>query len=201
MSPALVGPKGRIGSETMAAPLVRSEPEGETLELCRRGDVSAYRQIYDRYAGPLYRTAFRMLGRGQEAEDAVQETFLKLYRGIGGFKSGARFSTYLFRILINACLDAIRKRPPEGYSASSGLDSAIPLGSSSPETRYTIGQALDSLPPRMKASFVLYAVEGLSYEEIAGVLGVRIGSVKANIHRARARLKEWLGATADGAAP
>lgn len=82
--------------------------ESRIVERCREGDLGAYHLLYERYEKPLLRTAFRLVGRRQEAEDAVQETFLKLYRGIGGFRSGSRFSTYLFRILINTCPDMKR---------------------------------------------------------------------------------------------
>ena len=84
--------------------------EEQVVEKCRQGDLSAYRMIYDRYEQPLLRTACRVLGQQQDAEDAVQDTFMKLYRGIHGFHRGARFSSYLFRILLNSCTDILRKK-------------------------------------------------------------------------------------------
>ncbi|MGZ4886368.1 MAG: RNA polymerase sigma factor [Candidatus Aminicenantales bacterium] len=169
--------------------------EERIIERCRGGDLSAYRELYARYGQPLLRTAQRMLGHPQEAEDAVQETFMKLFRGISGFRRGARFSTYLFQILNNTCLDMIRKRKP----ATGGGDEAESLGvSSSSELGHSLAEAVDSLPAQMKASFVLFAIEQFSQDETADILGVTVGTVKANVHRARRKLRAWLAARPAG---
>lgn len=165
--------------------------EEQTIERCRAGDLAAYRQIYDRYGQPLLRTAARMLGRPQEAEDAVQETFLKLFRSIGRFRRGARLSTYLFQILHNACIDMLRKRKRDARAAS---DIESVGASSAHELSHSLVEALDGLPARMKACFVLFAVERFSQEEVAAALGVNVGTVKTNIHRARRKLRAWLAA-------
>ena len=164
--------------------------ENEVVERCRAGDLAAYKQVYDRYSQPLLRTANRMLGRPQEAEDAVQETFLKLYRRISTFRSGARFSTFLFEILNNTCIDALRKRRPQDESAEA---ERLPAASSH-ELRYSLAEAIESLPLRMRSCFVLFAVERYSHEETAAILGVDPGTVKANVHRARMKLKARLAA-------
>lgn len=172
--------------------------EAQTIERCRAGDLAAYRQIYDRYGQPLLRTATRMLGRPQEAEDAVQETFLKLFRGIGGYQSrgGAKFSTYLFKILHNTCLDVLRRRK----SAGEGETDVDILGASpSHELAHSLAQAVDRLPGQMRACFVMFAVEEFSQEETAEILGVSVGTVKASVHRARGKLRAWLGAQPEGA--
>lgn len=169
------------------------EPDDEerVIERCRAGDLAAYRQIYDRYGQPLLRTSMRMLQAPQEAEDAVQETFLKLYRSIGRFRRGARLSTYLFQILHNTCLDMLRRRKLEARADTSAETLAV---SSSQELAHSLAEALDGLPSRMKACFVLFAVERLSQEEIASALGIHVGTVKTNIHRARRKLRAWLAA-------
>jgi RNA polymerase sigma-70 factor (ECF subfamily) len=164
--------------------------EDTVIERCRAGDLSAYRQIYDRYSRPLLSTALRLLGRPQEAEDAVQDTFLKLYRGIGGFRHGARFSTYLFQILHNACIDMLRRRAPDG----DGGEAEAAGAASTHELRHSLAEAVDSLPARMKSCFVLFAVEQFSQDETAEILGVDPGTVKANVHRARKKLRTWLAA-------
>jgi len=167
------------------------ENETKIVDRCREGDLAAYRLIYDRYEQPLIRTAFRLLGRRQEAEDAVQETFLKLYRGIGGFRSGATFSTYLFRILINTCTDMMRKR---GRVEFADLDAErLPTGSTA-EIRHCLAQAVDQLPGQMKACFLLNAVEEFTLREVAAMLEINIGSVKTSVHRARKKLRAWLAA-------
>ena len=84
--------------------------ESDIVHRCQQYDLSAYKMIYERYEQPLLHTAVRMLGQLQDAEDAVQITFLKLYRGIQNYNYSSRFSTSLFRILMNACFDILRKR-------------------------------------------------------------------------------------------
>jgi len=169
--------------------------EEQTIERCRGGDLSGYRQLYDRYGHPLLRTAQRMLGRRQEAEDAVQETFLKLFRGIHGFRRGGRFSTYLFQILNNTCVDMIRLRKHvDGDAAQAEMIGAA----SHHELGHSLAEAVDSLPVQMRACFVLFAVEQFSQEETAEILGVNVGTVKASVHRARKRLRTWLAAGSKG---
>jgi len=171
--------------------------ETEIVERCREGDLTAYRMIYDRYEQPFLRTACRMLGRKEEAEDAVQEAFLKLYRGIGGFERGARFSTYFFRILMNTCYDVLRKR---GKADFEDLDpEAVPVPPAH-ELRHCLADAVERLPRQMKACFVLFAVEEFTHEEVARILDLSPGSVKVNIHRARKKLRAWLAASAEGEA-
>ena len=165
--------------------------EERLIERCQASDLAAYRQIYDRYAQPLLRTAVRMLRAPQEAEDAVQETFLKLFRSIGGFRRGSRLSTYLFQILHNTCLDMLRKRK---RAAQVDADAETLAAPSTHELSHSLSEALDGLPSRMKACFVLFAVERFSQEEVAAILGVNVGTVKTNIHRARRKLRAWLAA-------
>jgi len=169
--------------------------EDQIIERCRVGDLAAYRQIYDRYGQPLLRTALRMLGRPQEAEDAVQDTFLKLFRGIGGFRSGARFSTYLFQILNNTCIDMLRKRAP---SAADDMNMETLGAASWHELAHSLTEAVERLPAQIKACFVLFAVEQFSQEEVAAILGVTVGTVKTNVHRARLKLRTWLGSNPRG---
>jgi RNA polymerase sigma-70 factor (ECF subfamily) len=178
-----------------AAPATREvlrSAEAEAVARCVEGDVSGYRWLYDRYGQPLLRTAWRILGRREEAEDAVQETFLKLHRYIGNFKTGSTFSTYLFRILINNCTDILRKR--EAGHPESATDFDIPVRSGH-EVRHALDEAVAAQPGQMKTCFLLCAVEEFSYEEAAGMLGVHIGTVKASVHRARKKLREWLAVT------
>jgi RNA polymerase sigma-70 factor (ECF subfamily) len=165
--------------------------EEAIVQRCKEGDLMAYRLLYERYEQPFLRTATRMLGRQQEAEDAVQDTFLKLHRGIQHYKSGSRFSTYFFRILINSCYDILRKRGPEqdGEFDPGGISYHPPYETG---LRTSIEDAISSLPERMRTCFNLFAVEELRMDEIAMILQINIGTVKASIHRARMKLRSWL---------
>jgi RNA polymerase sigma-70 factor (ECF subfamily) len=169
--------------------------EDETIEACKRGDMAAYQRIYERYEQPLLRTACRMLRRQEDAEDAVQETFLKLHRGINGFRSGARFSTYLFRILLNTCYDVLRLRNKAGFE---DLDADLLPHYSSHEAEHSLKEAVEALPRQMKACFVLFAVEEFTQDEVARILDISVGSVKVNVHRARQKLRGWLAVSPEG---
>jgi RNA polymerase sigma-70 factor (ECF subfamily) len=169
--------------------------EQQVVEKCRQGDLSAYRMIYQRYEQPLLRTACRVLGRQQDAEDAVQDTFMKLYRGIHGFRRGARFSSYLFRILLNSCTDILRKRKRAVVKEFEDTSHSNPP---SHESHHNLAQVVDMLPPRMKTCFTLSAVEQFTYEEIAEMLGISVGSVKAHVHCARQKLRTWLRTSSAG---
>ena len=172
--------------------------EEKMIAWCREGNLAGYRLVYERYSGPLLRVAMRTLGSLQDAEDAVQETFLRLFRGIGGFRSGSRFSSYLFQILHNTCLDLLRKRKPAAGSLS---DSPAVEGLSVPATHefcHEFAQAVGRLPEQMRASFLLFAVEEFSQEETAEILATSVGTVKTQVHRARKKLRAWLGSQAEG---
>ena len=175
-----------------APPGAREAEEPEAIARCVRGELSGYRWLYDRYGQPLLRSAFRILGSREEAEDAVQETFLKLYRHIGNFKTGSTFSTYLFRILINSCTDILRKRRAGRPASTTDIDGPVHSGH---ETRHALEAAVAALPERMRACFVLCAVEEFTYVETARMLGLHIGTVKVSVHRARRKLRDWLAAS------
>jgi RNA polymerase sigma-70 factor (ECF subfamily) len=172
---------------------MESYDEIAILERCRAGDLDAYRRIYERYEQPLLRTAWRMLGRRQEAEDAVQETFLKLYRSLASYRHGSVFSTFLFRILINTCTDMLRKRRHVEFADWDAEALPAAPGTDAPVSAH-LAQAVDRLPGRMKTCFLLNAVEEFTLRETAEMLSINIGSVKTNVHRARKKLRSWLTA-------
>ena len=156
---------------------------------CKRGEVEAYRVLYDRFAQPLLRLGIHMLGQQQDAEDAVQDAFLRLYRGIHRFEGRAAIGTYLFRIMANVCHDRLRARqkhlaPVEDIHETSHTPHD-PL-------RMDLDRGISALPERMRVCFVMFAVQGFRQREIADVLEVSVGTVKAHIHEAKKRLKAAL---------
>lgn len=163
--------------------------EKRIIRRCQKHDVNAFKMLYDRYGQPLLSTALRMLGQQQDAEDAVQTAFLKLYRSIHNFRHDSRFSTYLFRILINVCFDLIEKRD---RMRAQTLNVENPALKPHPELQLCLEEAIQSLPDRMRACFVLYAVEGIKQDEIARILNITIGGVKSNIFQAKSRLRAFL---------
>ena len=160
--------------------------EESIIQRCQEGDLMAYRVIYERYEQPLLRTALRILGQKQDAEDAAQEAFLKIFRGINNYRRGSKFSTYLFRILLNSCFDILRKRGRAEFKDMETED--LPFYPRH-ESSFNIERAIDSLPQQMRICFVLFAVEEFELEEIAQVLNKSLGTVKAAVHRAKAKLR------------
>ena len=163
--------------------------EAQIIKDCQNNDLGAYKKIYDRYEQPLLHTAVRILGHQQDAEDAVQMTFIKLYRNIGNYHFGARFSTYLFRILINTCYDLLKKRNRMNVLDVDPQDlAAVP----SSETNIDLANAILTLPEKMRACFVLFAVEGIPQNDIAEILRLSVGGVKSNVFHAKRKLRTLL---------
>jgi RNA polymerase sigma-70 factor (ECF subfamily) len=157
----------------------------------------SWEQIVRDHSARVYRLAYRLTGNRHDAEDLTQETFVRVFRSLDSYVPGT-FEGWLHRITTNLFLDTARRRARIRMDATGDETAAWParddLGS--PERAYEHGnldldvqRALDELPPEYRAAVVLCDIEGLSYEEIAVTLGVKIGTVRSRIHRARARLR------------
>ena len=164
--------------------------EKAIIERCKVGEIRAYKIIYNRYNRPLFHTAYRMLGNREDAEDAVQTTFLKLYKGIKSFKFKAKFSTYLFQILINTCID-MNKKKSKIRSGELMENSAVSMNTDI-EIKMEIDRALHTLPPKQKQCFLLFTVGDRKQREIAKILGISLGGVKSNIFQAKTKLRFFL---------
>ncbi len=164
--------------------------EKEIIEKCKSGEIGAYKFLYDRYNRPLFHTAYRMLGNREDAEDAVQTTFIKLYKGIKRFKFKAKFSTYLFQILINTCID-MNKKKSKIRLGELGENSAVSMNTDV-EIKMEIDRALHTLPPKQKQCFLLFTVGDRKQREIAKILGISLGGVKSNIFLAKSKLRSYL---------
>ena len=182
--------------------------EQELLERCRKGNVEAFEQLIEAYQGKILNYCFRMLGNRSDAEDAAQEVFVKVYRFIGSFTGQSSFSTWLYKVASNVCFDILRKRKRRGgeslslqqYTAE-GEEFDLPLedDSYSPdrsfqrtEAQRVLKEALEKLSPEHRRVIILRDIEGLSYEEIAGIVGTAAGTVKSRINRARQILQKLL---------
>lgn len=163
--------------------------ERKIIQRCQEGDIGAYKLIYDRYEQPLLRTALRMLGQREDAEDAVQVAFIKLYRGIQKFRYDSKFSTYLFRILMNVCFDQLEKRKKMRMQV---LDDVNLPYHPRHDLRTELEEAINALPEQQRACFVLFAVEELKQSEIAEIMGLSLGGVKSNVYHAKVRLRGML---------
>lgn len=168
------------------------------------GDAAAFDELVSRYQRRVYGICYRYFGDRQDAEDAAQETFLTLLRRAETYTARARFSTWLYRVAMNACNDLSRKRARRPRAAPSAPDPAQHAASDDPvgvrELALDLQQALAALEPEHRDAVVLHDVHGLPYADIAARLGVPVGTVKSRIHRGHARLAALLRA-AEAEAP
>lgn len=183
--------------------------EATWVQAAKKGDLAAFNRLVLMYQEQVYNVAYRILGDPDEAADATQETFLKAYQRLHQHRRGA-FRAWLLRIATNTCYDLLRKRQRQGtYPLSDMLASPdeaqaehvrfLQSREDSPEEvalRHEIHQAiqqgLQRLPPEYRIVVVLSDIEGLSYEEIAQVLEVPLGTVKSRLSRGRSMLRDYL---------
>jgi RNA polymerase sigma-70 factor (ECF subfamily) len=174
-----------------------SRSRGQDLALRHRyGDPAAFDEVYQRFAEMVYGLALRMSGDREEAADMSQEVFLRVYRHLGRFRGRSSLKTWIYRITINCCRSALRKRSRRYLEGP--LDNMEELADqrTGPEER-TLGhdlgrrlaEAVGELPVVFREAVLLRDVQGLSYGEIGEVLGVRIGTVRSRIARGRERLR------------
>ncbi|MGD0580534.1 MAG: RNA polymerase sigma factor [Bryobacteraceae bacterium] len=141
----------------------------------------------------VLRTALRLLGRMEDAQDASQEVFLRLYRHLGSVAQAA-LEAWLYRTAVNVCFDLLRKRPRLAEPGPEpSVEPAAGQDLEAADKRRLLEQGLKRLTPQERAALVLCAIEGLSTAEAAGVMGVAEGTVRSHLSLARKRLKEYVG--------
>lgn len=160
--------------------------ETKIVQKCQKNNLKAYRWIFNKYSEPMLHIAKRLLHSREDAEDAVQETFIKLFRGIKNFRFQSKFSTYLYTILTRVCFDTINRR--KKMHATDIQDEQYSYNTD-PDLKIRLERAIAALPERMQTCFVLFAIEGLKQQEIAEILDISIGGVKSNIYQAKVRLQ------------
>lgn len=183
---------------------VRGERREDALiAAAARHDETAIRAIVKRYNQRLYRLARSILKDDTDAEDAVQQAYVKAFAGIGDFRGESRLGTWLSRIVINVALDGVRRRRPTAeFSEADGVTGDMPLSgapSLDPERSLAqrqiqalVEQAIDALPDAFRTVLIARVVEGMSIGETAALLSLRPETVKTRLHRARAQVKETL---------
>ena len=148
---------------------------------CAAGDTGVFEEIYQRFGERMKSVAWSHLGNVSDAEDAVQETFLKIHRAATTFTGEASFSTWAYRILVNTCYDALRrrKRRVEETNLDDAVETAVRTAPNVDDTkRIALRRMLDELPEQRRAVFTLFEIEGLSHAEIAEILGISEGNSK-----------------------
>ena len=180
--------------------------ELELIELSRRGDVDAFEELIKDYKKSAYNIALRILRNVEDAEDVSQEALIKVFRNIKGFNMQSTFKVWLYRIVVNACLDFKRKKTVDTYSIDepmsmddSDIQRDIEDNTHNPDAimersfdSRMVNDALNKIEDDFKTIIVLRDLQGFSYREISEILSCNEGTVKSRLNRARKRLKEIL---------
>jgi len=164
------------------------------LSRCRKGDEAAMNCIVAKHRRRLNRVAANVLRDPHEAEDVTQEAFLKAFRELHKLRDDRAFAGYLYRICVRLCMDRLRSRRPEPGI----VDQAESSAGNQIENRILIERLLDQLNPDLRMTLVLREMEQLSYDEVADVMRVPVGTVRSRLHTARERFRAiWVAATGE----
>lgn len=180
--------------------------EKELVRLAKAGEQQAFSDLVSAYEGKIYNLALRYMGNREDALDASQEVFLRMYRFLSGFQEDSSVSTWLYRICVNVCKDLLAKRarrneqPLEyGEEGKEHCETEISDARYEPaqlaesrEMQRVLREAIDQLPVSQREMILLRDIRGLSYEEIGQVLSLEEGTVKSRLFRARAQLRKKL---------
>jgi len=184
--------------------------ENELIKSAIAGDADAFERLVAAYEKPIYNYCLRMLCDAEDARDATQDVFLKLYRNLAKYRSreGASFKSWVYRLANNTCIDAIRRKKariaPDSLDAAmetddGALERQVGAIGDTPEDavlmkerQAAIRRAIDALPTEFRQMITLRDLQGLSYEEITQITGIKPGTVKSKINRARGKLRELI---------
>ena len=194
-----------------ASPPLTTLSDPEVVAQARKGSEAAYRELLTRYERPVFSLVFRMVRDRETAEDLAQETFIKVLKNLDRYSPEFKFSSWLFKIANNLTIDHLRRRrvdtisiegSPDAVTAESARATSIAVVSpgespleelESKELGSAIERAIGKLRPEYRACIMLRHVDGKSYEEIAEIVKLPLGTVKTYIHRARHELRTALG--------
>src|SRR5450432_2285893 len=171
-----------------AASLPKDLTDAELAEACKRGNLRAFERLYELHASRMKSIAFHLVGSRADAEDAVQEAFIKVYRAVRGFEGHSTLTTWIYRILLNCCYDIIRKRQrlaEDPAPAQFPSQTKVPL-------KIALESALATLSERQRTVFLMFEVEGLKHSEIAAILEVPEGTSRSWLFEAKCALKRVL---------
>lgn len=177
--------------------------EQQLIESIRAGDGRKYAVLVNRHKDKAFTLAFRLVGDRHEAEELVQDAFVRAYRSLDAFRGEAKFSTWLYRILYNLCMTKISRRRPAGETLDiheemldnvfvGGDDASADEQLEIDEQRATVLEEVKLLPEKFRVAVTLFYLQEMSYEEMVDVLNIPLGTVKTNLFRGRNLLRERL---------
>ena len=176
----------------------------ELVARSQGGDLESFNQLVVRWERPIYALAYRVIGREEDARDVAQETFLRAFRALKGFKGQAKFSSWLYRITLNLCRDWMRRerrtpvaQPPEGVDIIELAGEATPSESiedlvSRHELGRAVGKAMATLPEEQRTAIILKEYHGLTFQEIADLLDCPLSTVKTRLYQGLSVLRRQL---------
>ena len=169
--------------------------ERELIARVRAGDGAAERALYDAHVDRVYRLAYRLAGDDELARELTQDTFVRAFERLGSFRGEAKLSTWLHAVATSVVLNGLRKAK-RFRQRETDLDEATELSGgpppAEPDLKRRLAQAIDRLPEGYRTVFVMHDVEGYTHEEIGAALGIETGTSKAQLSRARGKLREAL---------
>ena len=185
---------------------VLQRDDDEIIRAVCAGDTEAFAELVEKYQAMAIRVAFSLLGNEQDANDVAQEAFISAYQALPRFRGGAKFSTWLYRIIANKCKDVYRKRSRTAdswlriSSADSGSNEDYIMEIQDPqpepvlkqfsrEVAEALNEAVSQLPLKQRMAFVLHHLHGMAFNEVAEVMQCRVGTVKSHVFRATKTLK------------
>ncbi|HEV8129276.1 MAG TPA: sigma-70 family RNA polymerase sigma factor, partial [Candidatus Eisenbacteria bacterium] len=179
--------------------VVTTATDEELVRRAQQDDERAFGELVTRYESKVYSLAMKMLRNPEDAEDVLQETFLRAYRGIKSFKGNSTFSTWIYRITANSALMKLRKKqlPQVSIEDSDERETPISIADWAPgpveqllnqEMQRVMDEAIETLPPEFRQVFILRDVEELSNSDVAEILDLSVAAVKSRLHRARLKV-------------
>ncbi len=159
----------------------------EIIAKAKEGEEWAWEEIFLNYKDMIFNVCYRISGRREDAEDWTQETFLRAFSSIRGFRGESSLSTWLYRIAVNVCLGNLRRKPTTSLD---GLEYKLGNEERDDDLVEEVQRVLSQMPPVYRTLLILRHFEELSYSEIAEIMNISIGGVKIGLHRARKKFKE-----------
>jgi RNA polymerase sigma-70 factor (ECF subfamily) len=184
---------------------MRPWTDEELVARSKTGDIDSFNQLVKRWERPIFALAYRTLGREEDARDVTQETFLRAFRALSGFKGDAKFSSWLYRIALNLCRDWMRKERraplvavPEGVdvdqlAAERGPIETVEDLAARSELSREVARAMESLPAEQRQAIILKEYHGLTFQEIADLMKCPLSTVKTRVYQGLSTLRKQLG--------